>query len=63
MGMAHSSHGEKMNAHRILVGNYRERERPVGRLRRRREDNIKMDPRERGWYIMGWIYLAQDKEQ
>jgi hypothetical protein len=40
--------GEKRNAYRILVGNP-EGKRPLGRLRRRWVDNIKMDPRGIGW--------------
>jgi hypothetical protein len=40
-----------------------EGKRPLGRLRRRREDNIKMDLRERGWCNMDWIHLAQDRDQ
>jgi hypothetical protein len=39
------SHGERRNAYRILVGKL-ERKRQLGRLIRRREDNIKMDVRE-----------------
>ena len=34
--------------------------RPLGRPRRRWEDNIKMDLREVGWG-MDWIDLAQDR--
>jgi hypothetical protein len=40
--------GEKRNAYRILVGKP-EGKRPLGRLRRRCVDNIKMDLREIGW--------------
>jgi hypothetical protein len=42
-----------------------ERKRPLGRPRRRREDNIRMDfiVREIGWGGMDWIDLAQDKDQ
>jgi hypothetical protein len=54
--------GEKMNAYRILVGKP-EGKRPLGRPRRRRLDNIKMDRRELGWDIMDWIDLAQDRDQ
>jgi hypothetical protein len=37
--------------------------RPLGRPRRRWEDNIRMDHREIGWGGMDWIDLAQDKDQ
>jgi hypothetical protein len=33
------------------------------RLRRRMEDNIKMDLREIEWSGMDWIVLAQDRDQ
>jgi hypothetical protein len=40
-----------------------EEKRPLGRPRRRRVDNIKMDVREIGWDGMDWIDLAQDRDQ
>jgi hypothetical protein len=40
-----------------------EGKRPVGRLRRRWVDNIKVDLREIGWDGMYWIDLAQDRNQ
>jgi hypothetical protein len=48
MGRARSTHGERRNAFMILVGTS-EGKRPLGRHRRRWEDNIKMDPRM-AWY-------------
>jgi hypothetical protein len=36
---------------------------PLGRPRRRWEDNIKMDLREVGWGGMDWINLAQDRDR
>jgi hypothetical protein len=45
-----------------LVGNP-EGKRPVGRPRRRRVDNIKMDRRDIGWDGMDWIDLAQNRDQ
>jgi hypothetical protein len=39
MGRACSTHGEERNAYRISVGNQKG---PLGRPRRRWEDNIKM---------------------
>jgi hypothetical protein len=53
--------GEKRKVCRILVGKS-ERKRPLGRPRRRWEDNIKMDLREIGCGSMDWIDLAQDKD-
>jgi hypothetical protein len=40
--------GEKRNAYRMLVGKP-EGNKPLGRPRRRWEDNIRMDLREIGW--------------
>jgi hypothetical protein len=37
--------------------------RPLGRLRRRWEDNIKMDVREVGWEDIDWIDLAKDRDR
>jgi hypothetical protein len=50
---------ETRNAYRILVGKP-EGKRPLGRPRRRRVDNIKMDLRDIGWDDMDWIELAED---
>jgi hypothetical protein len=54
--------GEKRNAYRTLVGKP-EGKRPLGRPRRRWEDNIKMDLRSTGWGGMDWIDLAQGRDQ
>jgi hypothetical protein len=54
--------GQERNAYRILVGKP-EGKRPLGRPRRRWEDNIKMDLREIEWDGMDWIDLAQDRDQ
>jgi hypothetical protein len=40
-----------------------EGKRPLGRPRRRWEDNIKVDLRKKGWGGMDWIDLAQDRDQ
>ena len=48
------------NAYRILVGKP-EGKRPLGRPRRRWEDNIKMDLRDVGCYPGEWINLAEDR--
>jgi hypothetical protein len=62
MGRACSTHGEKKNACRILMGNP-ERKRPLGRRRHRCEDNVKTDHREMGWGYVDWIGPAQDRDQ
>jgi hypothetical protein len=54
--------GAKRNVYRILVGKP-EGKRPLGRPRRRWEDNIKMDLRDIGWGGMDWIDLAEDRDQ
>jgi hypothetical protein len=36
--------------------------RPLGRLRHRWEDNIKMDLRVIGWCVLDWIDLAEDRD-
>ncbi|KAJ4435334.1 hypothetical protein ANN_17945 [Periplaneta americana] len=54
--------GESRNAYRVLVGRP-EGKRPLGRPRRRWEDNIKMDLREVGYDGRDCINLAQDRDQ
>jgi hypothetical protein len=54
--------GEGRGVYRILVGSP-ECKRPLGRLRRRWEDKIKMDLREIGIDGANWIQLAQDRFQ
>ena len=53
--------GEERGVHRVLVGKP-EGKRPLGRPRRRCEDNIKMDLREVGGGG-DWVELAQDKDR
>jgi len=54
--------GERRGVYRVLVGKP-EGKKPLGRLRRRWEDNIKMDLQEVGFGGMDWIELAQDKDR
>jgi hypothetical protein len=52
--------GDRKVVYRGLVGKPEEN-RQLGRLRRRWEDNIKMDLQEVGHGGMDWIKLAHDK--
>jgi hypothetical protein len=54
--------GEGRGAYRILVGRPEGR-RPLGRPKRRWEDNIKMDLQEVGWNGVAWIDMAQDRDR
>jgi hypothetical protein len=62
MGGACRTVGERRGIYRVLVGTP-EGQRPLGRPRRRWEDNIKMDPQEVGCVGMDWIGLAQDRDR
>jgi len=53
--------GEGRGVHRVLVGKP-EGKRPLGRPRRRWEDNIKMHIREVGG-VGDWMELAQDRDR
>ena len=54
--------GERRGVYRVLVGK-REGKRPLGRPRRRWEDNIRMDLQEVGLGYEDWIGLAQDRDR
>jgi hypothetical protein len=54
--------GEVRGAYNILVGRPEGR-RPLGRPRRRWEDNIKMDFREIRLGDVDWIHWAQDRDR
>jgi hypothetical protein len=54
--------GEVKGAYNILVRRPEGR-RPLGRPRRRWDDNIKMDLREIGFGDVDWIHLAQDRDK
>ena len=53
--------GDGRGVHRVLVGKL-ESKRPLGRPRRRWEDNIKMDLQEVGGGE-DWMELAQDRDR
>jgi hypothetical protein len=67
-GMRWAGHVERMGegtvAYWVLVGRSEGR-RPLGRPRRRWEDNVNMDLQEVGWGGggMDWIDMAQDRDR
>jgi len=54
--------GKGRGVYRVFVGNPEGR-RPLGRPRRRWEDNIKIDLQEVGCGGMDWIELARDRDR
>ena len=54
--------GEGRGVYGVLVGKP-EGKRPLGRPRRRWEDNIRMDLQEVGLEYEEWIGLAQDRDR
>jgi hypothetical protein len=60
MVWACSTHGEKWNAYRVLVGKPQGK-RPLGRLGHR--VTIEINLREIDWDGMDWVHLAQDSDQ
>ena len=54
--------GERSGVYRVLVGKP-ERKRPLGRIRHRWEDNVKMDLQLEECGDMDWIELAQDRNR
>jgi hypothetical protein len=53
---------EGRGVYRVLVGKPEGR-RPLGRLRHRWEDNIKMDLQEVAYGGMDWVELAHDRDR
>jgi hypothetical protein len=54
--------GEERKVYKVLVGKP-EGMRPLGRPRRRWEDEVRMDLREIGLGCVDWIRLAQDRDR
>jgi hypothetical protein len=57
----HVTRARKRSAYKIFVGKP-EGKRPLGRPKRRWEDDIKMDLQDVGW-VMNWIDQAQDRDR
>jgi hypothetical protein len=62
MGGVRSTHGELGNTYKILIGRPEEK-RSLGRAKRRWEDHIKMDLKEKGLEGVDWIHLAKDRKR
>ena len=62
MGGACIAYAVERGVYRVLVGKP-EGKTPLGRPRRRWEDNIKMNLQEVGCRGMDWIELAQDRDR
>ena len=54
--------GERRGVYKVFVGKSEEK-RPLGRQKRRWEDNIKTDLQEVGCGGVKWIELAQDRDR
>jgi hypothetical protein len=54
--------GEGRGVYMVLVGKT-EVKRPLGKPKRRWEDNIKADLQEVECWVMDWIELAKDRER
>jgi hypothetical protein len=54
--------GEMRNAYKILFGKP-EGKQPLGRPKRKREDNIKVDLREMSLESVHWLHLVQDRDR
>ena len=62
MGETCSAYGERRGVYRVLVGKS-EGKGPLGKPRRRWEDNIKMDLQEVEGGVMDWIELAWESDR
>jgi hypothetical protein len=54
--------GEVRHVYKILIGKP-EGKRPLGRPRRRWEDDNRIDPKKIGWEGVDWMHLIQDRDQ
>jgi len=63
MGRACGAYGEERGLNMVLVGGKPEGKRPMGRPRRRRVDNIRINLQEVGCGYVDWIGLAQVRDR
>jgi hypothetical protein len=57
--MRYVVHGEIKNAHKILVGNLKRGD----HFEDLSLNNIRNVIKETGWEVVGWIHLAQDRDE
>jgi hypothetical protein len=62
MSGACSTNGRDKKCYNMLVGKL-EQKRPLGRPRRRWDDNIRMDLGETVWEDVDWFHLVQDRKK
>jgi hypothetical protein len=62
MGGACSAYGEGRGVYRVLVGKTKGKK-PLGKPRRKWQDNIRMDIQEVGYGGMDWNELALDRDR
>ena len=62
MGEACSTYGGRRGAYWVLVGRP-EKQRQLGKPRRRCEENNKMDDQAVGWGGLDWINLDEDRNR
>jgi hypothetical protein len=62
MGVTCSTYGGERGVYRVLVGKLGGK-RPLGKPRRKWEDNMRRDIQEVGWGAVDWIDMAQDRDR
>jgi hypothetical protein len=62
MNGACNTHGRVRNVYKIFVRKP-EGTRPIRRPRHKWEHNIRIKLMKKGWKVVDWIHLAQDRDQ